>query len=142
MPEDVITKDKPSEDPFSFLTDEDTKPNNPPSDDGGEPEEGDKKPTKGDDDSQEVKLTKKDYDALLVKVDKASKPSIDDEKMKSIMESNKIVEAMKKAILPDDGEVKASERRKQEAEFDSNPVEFMKQMIDILSERLEKSMKK
>ena len=66
----------------------------------------------------------------MAKVEKVSStPGMDDEKMRQVMENNKIVDAIKQAVLPNEGEIKAAERRKLEEEFDQKPVDFMKQTI-------------
>ena len=122
---DVITKPEVNESPFSFLEDEDTKPTNqPPNTDG---DAGDKP---ADDGSGNITLSKKDYKELMDKLSKVtSTPSLDNDKLEKVMENNKIVEAMKAAILPNEGEMKATERRKLEEAFDANPIDFMKQIV-------------
>lgn len=118
--------------PFKFLSDMDINPTDSPDDKSGAADdkgaEGDQK--SADDGKEKVSITKKEYQDLMAKVNKAtSTPGMDDEKMKQVMENNKIVDAIKQAILPNEGEVKASELRKQEDAFDTAPVDFITQKI-------------
>ena len=110
--------------PFSYLEDMDINPDGQ----SGAASKDDAAPAESKD--EKVSISKEEYKELMDKVNKVSSgPGLDDEKLAKIMENNRIVEAMRSAILPDEGEVKASQRRKQEDAFDSDPIGFIRQVL-------------